>query len=77
MVTIKEIARELRIAPSTVSRALNEKKGVSKTLKGKINEQVFYLRSRGYDYTDAIKLCIGNSSSQNLFYIEYHEGYQR
>jgi DNA-binding LacI/PurR family transcriptional regulator len=34
MVTIKKIARELRIAPSTVSRALNEKKGVSKTLNG-------------------------------------------
>lgn len=36
MVSIKDIANELHITPSTVSRALNGKKGVSKKLNDEI-----------------------------------------
>jgi len=38
MVTIKDIAKELGIAPSTVSMALNERKGISHDLWRKVKE---------------------------------------
>ena len=44
-------------------------------LKGKVAEQVFYLRSRGIPYHEAVKLCIGNVKSKNLFYIYGHPAY--
>jgi len=38
MVTIKDIAKELGIAPSTVSMALNDRKGISPELRLKVKE---------------------------------------
>lgn len=49
----------------------------SKTLSGKIADQVFYLRSRGISYAEALGMAIGNVQSQNLFYIEMHPEYQK
>jgi hypothetical protein len=48
----------------------------SKSLSGKIADQVFYLRSRGIGFAEAVQLCIQNVKTQNLFYIEMHPGYQ-
>lgn len=45
MISIKDIANELNITPSTVSRALNGKKGVSRALAQKI---VSYCNEKGY-----------------------------
>lgn len=47
-----------------------------KQLSGKVADQIFYLRSRGIAYTEALQLCIGNIKSQNLFYLEFHPAYQ-
>jgi hypothetical protein len=49
----------------------------SKMLKGKIADQVFYLKSRGIPHKEALALCFQNVSSQNLFYIEMHPEYQK
>lgn len=54
-------------------RYMNE----TKILKGKIADQVFYLRSRGIKFKDAITLCFQNISTQNLFYVEMHPEYQK
>jgi hypothetical protein len=43
-----------------------------KQLSGKIADQVFYLRSRGISFSDAVQLCISNVKTQNLFYLEMH-----
>jgi hypothetical protein len=47
----------------------------SKQLKGKIAEQIFYLRARGISYSKALQLCIGEVKSSNLMYIYMHPGY--
>lgn len=49
----------------------------SKQLKGKVKEQVFYLRTRGIGFADAVQMCIANIHTQHLFYIEYHEEYMK
>ena len=47
----------------------------SKQLKGKIADQVFYLRSRGIKYSDALTMCIGSVATRNLFYVYMHPAY--
>lgn len=47
----------------------------SKQLKGKIADQVFYLRTRGISFSTAIQMCIGSISTRNLMYIYMHPGY--
>lgn len=47
----------------------------SKQLKGKVAEQVFYLRTRGISYTNAIQMCIGEIKTGNLLYLHMHPGY--
>lgn len=42
----------------------------SEQLTGKLNDQVFYLRSRGIGFVDSLKMCINNIKTQNLFYLE-------
>lgn len=49
----------------------------NKQLTSKLADQVFYLRSRGIGFAEAIQLCIQNVKSQNLFYIEMHPEYQK
>jgi hypothetical protein len=44
----------------------------SVALKGKIADQIFYLRTRGISYSDAMKMVVKNISSPNLFYLERH-----
>lgn len=47
----------------------------STTMTGKIRDQIFYLRSRGISYADALLLVWGNIKSQTLFWIEFHPAY--
>lgn len=47
----------------------------SQQLKGKIADQVFYLRSRGISFTKALELCIGEVRTNNLFYMYMHPYY--
>lgn len=44
-------------------------------LKGKIKEQIFYLRSRGISFAEAISMCVGNISTRNLMYVYLHPAY--
>jgi hypothetical protein len=55
-------------------RYLNEEETIK---KGKIADQIFYLRSRGIGFADAIMMITGNIKTQNLFYIEFHEEYRK
>lgn len=43
----------------------------------KLNETVFYIRSRGISMAKAMELSIGMVKSQNVFYITMHQEYQR
>lgn len=47
---------------------LSDKKGISK----KVNEQMFYLRSRGIDQATALEWLLGQINSPNAFFIYYH-----
>ena len=47
----------------------------AKQLSGKIADQVFYMRSRGISFSDAIQLCIGSVTTANLLYLRMHPGY--
>lgn len=47
----------------------------SRQLKGKVADQVFYLRSRGISYSTALQMSIGAVSTSNLFYLYMHPGY--
>jgi hypothetical protein len=49
----------------------------NKSLRGKIKEQVFYIRSRGISFTEAMKMVGGQVKSQHVFYIRYKEELQR
>ena len=49
----------------------------NKTLRGKLKEQVFYIRSRGISFTEAMKMVGGQVKSQHVFYIRYTEEIQR
>ena len=44
-------------------------------VSGKIGEQIFYLRSRGIGFTDAVMMISGNIKTQTAFYIEMHREY--
>jgi len=45
------------------------------SLKGKLADQVFYLKQRGISYSDALSMCCGGVSSQKLFYLVTHPVY--
>lgn len=47
----------------------------NKQLKGKAADQIFYLRTRGIGLNEALKMCIGQVQTPNLFYIFMHPGY--
>ena len=47
----------------------------SKSLKGKVADQVFYLRQRGISFSSALQMCIGSVTTSNLFFIHMHPGY--
>lgn len=47
----------------------------SDTLAGKLADQIFYLRSRGIGYAEALQLVWQNIKSPNQFYIEFHPAY--
>jgi hypothetical protein len=47
----------------------------SDTLAGKLADQIFYLRSRGIGYSEALQLVWQNIKSPNQFYIEFHPAY--
>lgn len=59
MISIKDIAKELEITPSTVSRALNGKKGVSKELAARILKKCEEL---GYKQNALAKSLITNKT---------------
>jgi len=63
------------IEPAKDRHAFIKYINTSQQLKGKIAEQVFYMRSRGISYHDAIMMVSGNIKTQNLFYIEMHREY--
>jgi len=44
-------------------------------ITGKVGEQIFYLRSRGIGFVNAVMMTSGRIRSQNSFYIEMHKGY--
>lgn len=48
-----------------------------KTLGKKVEEQLFYLRSRGISMTTAIQMVSGSMKTQNGFYLLPHPEYQR
>ena len=45
--------------------------------KGRISDQIFYLRSRGIDFTTALLMVSGNIKSQYLFWIKIREDIAR
>jgi hypothetical protein len=49
----------------------------NKSLRGKIKEQVFYIRSRGISFQEAMKMVGSSVKSQHVFYIRYSEEMQR
>lgn len=51
----------------------------SKQLSGKVADQLFYIRSRGVGFVDALQMCINSTTSsvRNIFYIRMHSGLQQ
>jgi len=47
----------------------------SKTLKGKVADQVFYLRTRGISFEEALEMSIGQVTSSNLLFLYMHPAY--
>jgi len=44
-------------------------------ITGKVGDQIFYLRSRGIGFVNAIMMTSGKIATQNAFYIEMHKEY--
>ncbi len=62
MITIKELANILNLAPSTVSMALNDRKGISSDIKIKVKEEA---KKYGYlPYINARKTGMYNKNSR-------------
>ncbi|MGL5053966.1 MAG: LacI family DNA-binding transcriptional regulator [Fusobacteriaceae bacterium] len=65
--SIKEIAKKLNVAPSTVSRALNDKHDISQTLKDKVNT---IAKEIGYKKNSiAARLVNQKSNTIGLFFL--------
>lgn len=47
------------------------------SLPKKMSEQIFYMRSRGIPYIDALKMLSGNIKKSGIFWITFHKEYQR
>ena len=58
MITIKDIAEKLNISPSTVSRAINNKQGVSRILKAKIQK---IAKEEGYHPNYKARALVGGN----------------
>lgn len=61
MVSIVDIAKECGVTPSTVSRALNGKEGVSENLRDKIKAKS---RELGYEYNETARSLATQESNQ-------------
>ncbi|SHH54884.1 LacI family DNA-binding transcriptional regulator [Thermosipho atlanticus] len=82
-ITIKDIAKELGVNPSTVSRALNDKPGVNLELKKKIKEKaeelgyILSFQAKSLRTKKTMTIGIILSDIKNPFFLDFLDGVEK